>query len=381
MSTQPHGRAKPTQPAQPGQPSRSTSTRLTWIDTVKGLAIILVVLYHADSLTSGKSWETEHLGVFTSALFSVRMPLFFAMSGFFVLRRIDRPWSWQLRNRIGPFLWLFVLWTVLWLLAFVVIPWDRTEDYDLYSGLRLFIDPSVGPWYIYALAIYFVIAKLIHPLPVWAQLCVGAVISLPVALGFVSVDVWAWDSLISHFLAFQIGVLGTRWFTRVAERSSVWRLLLYGAVWAAGAGAMYFTDTDLSSVWRLPLTVFGMAMGVTAAALLARYAPWSRLDWIGRNTLPIYLLHVPIIGLVYSIDLDLPANPVTGIGIPLLATVVAVLGALAIWRVTRSAPGVFTAPWTGDGANTRTASRAPTPTEGTRRQETQPEHHRSPRQE
>ena len=102
--------------------SSSTPTRLSWIDTVKGLAIVLVVLHHAAVLAAAKNWSGDQLNTLTDALLTVRMPLFFAMSGFFFLRRVDRPWSWQLRNRAGPFLWLYVLWTVLWVLAFHVTP-------------------------------------------------------------------------------------------------------------------------------------------------------------------------------------------------------------------------------------------------------------------
>lgn len=104
-----------------------------------------------------------------------------------------------------------------------------------------------------------------------------------------------------------------------------------------------------------------MAMGITAASLMARHTPWLHLDRLGRHTLPIYLLHVPLLGVLYSIDVDLPANPAVSIGVPLLFTALVVVGSLAIWRVLRPIPGLFTAPWTGDGANTRSPRFSETP--------------------
>jgi uncharacterized membrane protein YcfT len=328
--------------------------RVTWIDTVKGIAIILVVLYHAVDLAAPKAWSGDQLDKLTSALMSVRMPLFFAMSGYFFLRRIDRPWTWQLRNRMGPFLWLFVLWTGVWVLAFEVIPWQRVGGGGgLREFLLMFVDPSIGPWYIYALAIYFVIVKLMRPLPVWLQLAIGAAVSISVGCGFVHVDAWAWQSILTQFIAFQIGVFGNRILAGLAERASVGLFLVVAVPWAALTGILFVTDVGLASPGRIPLTLLGMAMGVIAATLLDRHARWLKLDWFGRNTLPIYLLHVPMLGLIYSLDLGLPANAAVQIGVPLLATVGAVALSLAVWRVFRPVPGLFVAPWTGEGANTR----------------------------
>ncbi|HIW91040.1 MAG TPA: acyltransferase family protein [Candidatus Corynebacterium avicola] len=342
-----------TSPASPTRPPTATARpRLTWIDTVKGLAILLVVLYHAVELAGAKDWAGDQLSMLTDALITVRMPLFFAMSGYFLLRRIDRPWNWWMRNRIGPFLWLFVLWTVVWLLAFEVIPWQR-NDGGIADVLLLFVDPSLGPWYIYALAIYFVAVKLMRPLPVWLQFLIGAVVSLPVACGFVHVESWVWESLLTHFIAFQIGALGSQVLARIATNATVPRMLLVGAVWGAATGGLFLVGLGLDNVLRIPVTALGMTMGVLVAAVLDRYASWLRLWWFGRNTLPIYLLHVPVIGLIYSLDLGLPSSPLVAIGVPLLTTVLAVIMSLAIWRALRVIPGVFTAPWTGEGANTR----------------------------
>lgn len=332
-----------------------SSPRLTWIDTVKGIAVILVVLYHAVTFAEQKSWSGNQLGMLTSALLTVRMPLFFAMSGFFFLRRVDRPWSWQLRNRIGPFLWLFLVWTAVWLLAFQWLPVERNGGTDLREYVLLFVDPSIGPWYIYALAIYFVAVKLMRPLPVWLQFLIGAAVSLPVACGLVTLDSWVWTSLLTHFIAFQIGALGNRVLSAVAERANVWWLLGYGALWGAGTSVLFFLGLGLDNVARIPVTLLGMAMGITAAALVDRHASWLRLAWVGKNTMPIYLLHVPLLGLIYSLDLGLPSTAAVAVGAPLVATALAVAGALLIWRVIRGIPGVFMAPWTGEGANTRTA--------------------------
>lgn len=339
--------------------TQSSSRRLTWIDTVKGIAILLVVIQHAAFMAEMKDWSGEELTTAAYALRTVRMPLFFVMSGFFFLRRVDRPWNWQLRNRTGPFLWLFALWTLVWVLAFYVIPWVRQPGYDLQDAARVLIDPAVGPWYIFALALYYVVAKLISPLPVWLQLVIGCAISLPVATGLIPLNSWAWENIITYFITFLIGALGNRLLNWIAEKATVLRLVVIGGLWAAGSGIVFLFLSDVATggrmpVTHIPITLAGIAMGITAGSLVARHMPWLHLDWIGRNTLPIYLMHVPFVGILYSVDLDLPANPAVSVGAPLAISALAVAGSLGLWRILRTVPGLYTAPWTGDGANTRT---------------------------
>ena len=72
--------------------------RIAWLDLVRALSIVLVVLYHvgagagnlllpADSTTAGQRWASLNL-----MLAPVRMPLFFMVSGMLAVRAVHRPW-------------------------------------------------------------------------------------------------------------------------------------------------------------------------------------------------------------------------------------------------------------------------------------------------
>ncbi|MGP9724423.1 acyltransferase family protein [Corynebacterium sp. AOP40-9SA-29] len=337
----------------PSSPS-SPPPRVTWIDTVKGAAILLVVLMHVATAAVDQSWYDPRVLDAMSPLRTVRMPLFFAMAGYFFLRRVDRPWPWQAQNRLGPFLWLFLLWSALWALSAQVFPWNDSYD-TLLRILEVPIDPTYGPWFIYALAIYYAAVKLMRPLPLWLQFGIGAVVSLPVAFGWLDIDNFAWERTLTHFLIFQFGVYGHRVIAAVAGRASVLLLVAVGGVWAAGIAGVTVTGIGLTSVCWLPLTMLGMASGIIAATLIARYLPWLHLDWFGRNTLPVYLLHLPVIGVLLTVDPQLTSTPLTAAGGTVVLTVLTVAGTLLVWRVLRPVPGLFIAPWPGEGANTRPA--------------------------
>ena len=78
----------------------------------------------------------------------------------------------------------------------------------------------------------------------------------------------------------------------------------------------------------------------------------------GRRTLPIYLLHQPLIGAVYSIDVirSLPSSPCVVAGVLLCTWAVVVMAAIAVWRVSSVVPGLFVAPWYGAGNATMSRS-------------------------
>lgn len=327
------------------------TTRVAWIDTVKGAAILLVVLMHVATAAVDQPWYDPRVLDAMSPLRTVRMPLFFAMAGYFFLRRIDRPWPWQVQNRLGPFLWLFLLWSAMWTLSAQVFPWNDA-DYTLMHLIGVPLDPSYGPWFIYALAIYYAVVKLMRPLPLWLQFSIGAVVSLPVAFDWITVENFAWERTLTHLVVFQFGVYGHRLIAAVAERASILSLLVTGGSWAAGIAGVTVTGIGLSSVCWLPLTALGMSTGIIAATLIARHMPWLHLDWFGRNTLPVYLLHLPVLGVLLAYDPGLTSSPVTAAAGTLVLTFLTVCGTLAVWRILRPVPGLFIAPWPGEGANT-----------------------------
>lgn len=346
-TTTPAGHSTPGTPGTPG----THANRVAWIDTVKGAAILLVVLMHVATEAVDQSWYDPLVLDAMSPLRTVRMPLFFAMAGYFFLRRIDRPWQWQVQNRLGPFLWLFLLWSALWTLSAQVFPWNHA-DYTLAHLVGVPLDPSYGPWFIYALAMYYAVVKLLRPLPLWIQFALGAAVSLPVAFDWVTVENFAWERALTHLVVFQFGVYGHRIIAAVADRASLWTLAATGGVWSAGIVGVTVSGVGLSSVFWLPLTALGMATGITAATLVARHLPWLHLDWFGRNTLPVYLLHLPVLGVLLTYDPGVPSTPLTAAAGTVVLTVLTVAGTLLVWRVLRPLPGLFIAPWPGEGANT-----------------------------
>ena len=321
------------------------TSRVLWIDVAKGLSILLVVLHHAVVKNLGIDAPESLAGVVagwgavTSALKPVRMPLFFVLSGFVASRAVHRPWAQVRRRALSPY-YLYVVWLLLLGAVFSVerlLPMNRTQDLgELAQDL---VWASTGVWFLYALAVYFVLAKLLAGLPAGWVLAGAAVLSA--SSSAFGIEQWNRFSVLFHFTYFALGALAPRLVRRLAERPA--------GPWG-GVPALTTAYVALTLLlWRLDLptsahllvaSVVGVPLGLRVAVLLARSGPPARLlGWVGRRTLPIYVLHTVVLASLLHLPplLDLEQGSVVrGVLHPLVLSAVAVLVSLgAHWLLLR----------------------------------------------
>ena len=157
--------------------------RLDWPDLAKGLCILLVVLHHVTKYAVPRMPD-EIAVVATSwfalsaALKPVRMPLFFLVSGLFASRAIHRSWADNRRRLVGGgylyVVWLLVFWGVYELET--TIEANRTQGPADFVGELLWAATSM--WFLYAMVVYFALAKALRGLPAWLVLAAAASLSL-----------------------------------------------------------------------------------------------------------------------------------------------------------------------------------------------------------
>jgi len=316
--------------------------RVPWIDIAKGVAITLVVVHHALQFLGAYGWSPGPLYRADAGLTTMRMPLFFAVSGLLAangVRTFTFASLWQ--RRMLLLVYLYVLWGLVRAIWFSFVPWPLGELDPWMQLLVSPVQPWSGLWYLYALALYMALAWVIRSLPVWSQLAGGAVISGLFASGFIQLGVgYTWRSIGTYFFFFLLGMHARGLILRFAERvtwvTGVATLLGYGAL----ATGIVFIPQPLRWIATLPVAVVGVAAGVALAALLAKSGILGRgFAAIGMRTLPVYVLHVLVISALAPL---LPAGIVpTLIAAPLLAAV-AIAACLGIYSVTARVPGLFT---------------------------------------
>lgn len=322
-----HGGKGPTTPARGqiggpaaplGPPERGQ--RLAWVDVARGALIILVVLYHVITVhLLSNSFEIDSasatgLAAVIAALRPLRMPLFFLISGFLANRALKRSWPELLRSKSWFFYYLYLLWLVIH--TAVMIALHNRELIDVMGSAAMFngppqgiivdylVDATIAPtnlWFLYALAVYFPLAKLLSGVERWA--IVAAFIAFLVsAEGWPGVGLGQLAGVAGFFFWFLLGCH----FREVIARFAAGPRLVGIAVAVTlfvGAQILEVLLGHRISLLLAVASVGGCYLGVVAAASIAEHLPRTRrlLAHIGSRTLPIYVMHMPLVWVVHAI--------------------------------------------------------------------------------
>ena len=317
----------------------SSTTRLQWPDVAKGGCILLVVLHHV----TGKQYgmvvpgglgvvEDAWLWV-TAALKPIRMPLFFAVSGFFAASSIDRPWAAVGKRVANPY-YLYVVWLVVFAGIYSVertLPANRTDGPG--DFLTELVWAATSMWFLFALAAYFALAKALRRVP--APVVLASAAGLAASTSWMPLDETNRVAVLAHFGYFAFGAYYPHLFRRLASLRLplLPLLLLYVALTVAldAAGARHSVTVPV-------LSLVGVPMGVVAAVRLSSTTGSRPLGWLGRRTLPVYVLHMAVLAVVVHLPIgtDLGWAPATWLvtaAYPVLMTASITLACLGLHRV------------------------------------------------
>jgi threonine dehydratase len=324
-----------------------TGDRQKWVDVAKGCCILLVVLYHVVDKQYLPSFELPSVAregwtAVVMGLVPLRMPLFFLISGFLASRSALRPWRIALGPRVlGPY-YLYVVWLLIHLAWFAVLPDISGEGraLDDPAGFLLnLVIATTSLWYLYALAVYFLLAKAARMWP-RATLVVAASVNVAVAAQWIGArDQYA--ALLQNLVFFLAGVYLPKLVHRLAG-------LQRRRVVAIGSSVVLLVllvlkrvlDADGVPGLLLLLSALACIAGVSASSWAADVSlPGARLlAHIGRGTLPVYVLHLlflSLLGLFISSaeGIVLPGGTPGALVYPVVVTAVVTGLSLAARRV------------------------------------------------
>lgn len=323
--------------------------RESWVDVIKGGAILLVVLHHSVAVMEATGWNSNLVNSANGVLQTVRMPLFFFASGLFFAKNLTTPWGQFLKSRVAAMLYLYVLWSAVRAAVFTPIPWVLSDADPWVEFALILVAPNTGLWFLYALALYFLALRLMHTfLPMPARIAVTALIAVLYAAGPLYTELWAWNSIVANFPYFFIAVYARHQAMELAKKSSLTVMLAAAASWVGFLAVSYALGWGFhsSSPLRVPMSLAVIVAGIILASYIDRTPLGKGFRFLGERTLPIYVLHVLVIGSVFAFW---PANgavsPVVAVVLPFTVTAVAIFIALSIWAATRKVPGLYSVPW------------------------------------
>ncbi|MFB9376483.1 acyltransferase family protein [Kineococcus gynurae] len=286
-------------PASPG--GGGAGGRAPFLDVARGLAILLVVLHHSVIFVDAAHLLPPAWRVVNDELVVLRMPLFFAVSGVLAASAARRPWREVLRHRLALLGWLFLVWSLLRFVWFSLVPQtlNPAETATLAPLVWTPLLPVTGLWYLYAIGLFTVLARLPGRRAPWL-LAPAALLSLAENLGLLALlPNYAWHQMARCFVFFLLGWCLKRTVLAAFSRAPGELLALVVVV----AGVVLVQDargTFAHPALQLPISVLAIAGGLALAALLVAVPTTARLaagsGWLGRRTLPVYLTHEWVVG-------------------------------------------------------------------------------------
>lgn len=319
----------------------SGSSRVPWVDIAKSFAIILVAVNHAAVL--GVPEQVANAGWLdvNAYLAAFRMPMFFFAAGLFAESIVRRPWKRLWYSRLALLVWMFLLWTLIRFAYFSVLPLEsRPRETSVLVLAIAPLWPLSGLWFLHALVAFFVVSKLLHRVPPWGMLTLAAIGSIAFSSGLTVYNI-SYDGMAKYYVFFLLGLYFRERALRANTRARP--LITLGAIAVYGLAVAGVATLGIEKFPGIQLAL-GLA-AITAGSLLARTiasTPARALfEYLGRNTIQIYVLHVLLIALIYTVLISIGVTATEGAPswlLPLGAAAVAIAVSLGIAAVAKRTP-------------------------------------------
>lgn len=304
-----------------------TQQRFHWMDLLRGVAVILVVLWHVPSipLTLGGAdtprWATQVL----SALAPYRIPMLLFLSGMLLPRSIDKGMARYYAGKVRNVAWPYVVWMFVTCLI-LLRPEDLTKVWHWVGG-------AYHLWFLAVLMACYLVGPLTRFIPAWLWV-------LPMVLLSPIPSTNALGRILWYGAFFFAGAAATALVARWQARGPALPAI------AAGLAIVYGVGVAMGDVPHGEESVLFFIPSMIGIAALLWFAPRAPrmplLERAGRNSLVIYLVHFPAIGAVCLVlrELGSPWSSWT-VAYPLLL-LAGLLGPLALLPLRNSM--LFTAP-------------------------------------
>lgn len=280
------------------------SNRLNWVDLSKGIGILLVVwghvnigLFSADIYTDEGFYNAAHKFVYLW-----HMPLFFFLSGFFLVKSLERGGVIKfVRTRLVSLLYPAVIWS--WVLYVVVtVAGSSVNTPTSWEDFPIIPLPPISLyWFLWALFNSSLLVMLVWVVPMPKKVKHFLLGLMAIAFWVVEIhlfeaspEIYIWiGSILEHFPYLVSGVL----FAAYKEKS--FRLGTNFGLAALLIFVLFALNAELFFGVTLLDRWVGLIMTLCVVIILAMFAAGGAegklnrgLEFLGRHSMSIYLMHV-----------------------------------------------------------------------------------------
>lgn len=291
--------------------SGSTTERIHWMDSVRGTAIILLLIWHASAVPEMLGVEMpEAIRAANAFLLPFRMPTLMLLSGMLLAKSLSKPLPTYYAGKFAMILWPYVIWVLIAKATFLDVegmPWWHWRAWYATSYL----------WFLFFIGVYYLVAPAFRRLPGWVPVAAAGVLGAVLPYGTT-------EQRLAYFAVF---FFAGAWLARhrpVLDSLTRRRVALPLAVVAIafGVAAALWTDQLQYAVWGAPFSLAGsLCLAALYSSLERAHRPLRRLRFAGRSSLVYYVSHFPVMALLSQWTLE-TVPPLVLAAINLVAAVV-----------------------------------------------------------
>jgi fucose 4-O-acetylase-like acetyltransferase len=314
-----------------GLAGNNNQARLDWIDLARGMAILLVVIFHGEFWLESYDLGWRPYGFIDMVFRPIRMPLFFLISGFLSASAIKRrPANIVVKRTVTLFylygLWNLFEWMVFW--RFPMVGTSMGAGPSIIRAVSMWYRPETGLWYIWALSIYYVIARLTVQWNKPVLLIVMSVLSV-IAMGKYFTSLSPIQEGVFWYLPFFMSGLwyGDGVVSVITNHRNKFMIFSLPLFLLCGILISKLDAGVVFGLLRLLICTCGVVLGCAASIVIAQFTRFSGvLRYLGKNTLPIFLCHQMLISVYAKSASELPHT----VAVRILSEPVIVLASICV---------------------------------------------------
>ena len=304
-------------------------TREKWVDDIKVIACILVVLGHFfQSMTKANILpENDLYGWFNTTIYYFHVSLFFICSGYLYQKysRVNSVGNW-VKNVLKKALALGVPYatftTATWILKKVFS--NSVNDQIGGLGDTMFLHPTAPYWYLYALFFIFLVTPTFSGVKVAAVGMILALAAKVLILTGGGYSVYAVSTVLSNEIWFVLGMSICVFNVQLKGRKV--QGMICGVLFIILSIMVYTAEISSSAV----SFVMGLLACVAVIMMVAGFEEkFGRgMDFLAKYTMPIFLMHTLFAAPLRSVLLKVGvtnavAHVVLGLGISFAGPIIA----------------------------------------------------------
>jgi fucose 4-O-acetylase-like acetyltransferase len=307
----------------------AVKTREKWVDDVKVIACILVVVGHffQSMVKASILPENDLYKWFNTTIYYFHVPLFFVCSGYLYQKcsKVNNMKSWR-KNAVKKALALGIPYVTFTTATWMLKKMFSSSVNDLIGNLgdTLFFHPTAPYWYLYALFFIFLVTPTFSGMKATAGGLIVALAAKALILSGGEYSVYVVSAVLSNEIWFVLGMSICAF--NVQLKGSKVQGTIFGLLFIILSIVVYTAKISGSAI------SFAMGLLACVAVILMAAGGEGRLgkgvDFLAKYTMPIFLMHTlfaaPMRSALLKLGIGSSAiHVVLGLGISFIGPIIA----------------------------------------------------------